>query len=69
MPKKPKVATNKAEDLETKNKERSKNLAAELGELTFQRAKLNDQAKLLNDQLNKNATKSNQIATQMEALK
>lgn len=51
------------------NEEKRKELAVELGELTLQRFNLNDQARLLNDQINKNAAKSNQIAMQMEALK
>lgn len=61
--KKPKIKAteNTAKDVETKTKERRKNLAAELGELTLYRAKLADQ-------LNQVAKKCNQIATQMESL-
>lgn len=56
---KPKAKDNKAEDVETKPR---KELAAELGELTLQRAKLVAR-------LNQIAGRCNQIATKMESLK
>lgn len=42
-------------------KQKRKELAAELGELTFERAKLEQK-------LNKNARRSNEIGTEMEKL-
>lgn len=56
---KPKASENKAKDTETKQKR--KELAAELGELTFERAKLTEC-------LNENAKRSNEVATEMEKL-
>ena len=47
--------------MDNETKERRKELAAELGELTFQRAKLTEK-------LNENAKRSNEVGMEMEKL-